>query len=373
MNKTLIFFLPVFLLFLCGEAVSRGEGEVPGSQPLSLQEGTGPADAGAPDRIVTDLAGNRVPLPPAEALRRVVIISPPLFPQFLALQLPEAELAGVNRIAYAGANKELMDLMYPSWRDVPTGFLIGFTANTEELLNLDPDIILVYGDFQKEGLWSLSVPILDFAVKNRQNETCTIAMDRLMREAFGLQDRTSGIRTEWEVAKNRTAPSITRVRERNLTGLMIMDNTGDSITVRGRGSYGDDWLVNSGLTNVVQTEADTIETSMEQIYQWNPDVIYVFQGIPARDYLTGQIPKQNWSPLSAFQRGAIFDTPRSLMNWGAPNPDSPLMLQWMVGKNAPDLFNESDFLLTMQQDYRRRYGIELSDSLAESILYPNGR
>lgn len=41
----------------------------------------------------------------------------------------------------------------------------GFVSNTEELLNLDPDIVFYYGDSQKSGIENLGIPTVDFMIK----------------------------------------------------------------------------------------------------------------------------------------------------------------------------------------------------------------
>ena len=47
---------------------------------------------------------------------------------------------------------------------------------------------------------------------------------------------------------------------------MIMNNSGDKITVRGTDSYGADWLRKSGVINVADVRGEGSEVSMEQLY-----------------------------------------------------------------------------------------------------------
>ncbi len=151
-----------------------------------------------------------------------------------------------------------------------------------------------------------------------------------------------------------------------------MSNTGDKITVRGIGSYGDNWLKTSGLVNVADIKGDNREVSMEQLYAWNPDIIYIFRGKPADAYLQGKIYGQDWSHIKAVQNRAVYDMPRGLMNWGAPNAESPLTLLWMLSKNYPELLSDAAFSEMMVAFYARRYGIRLSNKLIDEILYPHG-
>jgi iron complex transport system substrate-binding protein len=343
-----------------------------GSRPASVSE-TGAAGTASAFRTVTDLQGNKVKLPPAKELQRVVIVSPLLVSTFASLGISQAEIVGAHKIAFANANKKLLDMLLPKWRDIPTGFLTGFKSNTEELLKLDPDVILVYGNFQKEGLQGISIPVLDFFIDNHDNEVCSVATENLMREVFETDSNIPPLQKEWDQAKKQAADLLANREGPEKKGMMIMSNTGDKITVLGIGSCGDDWLKKSGLVNVADVHGAGREVAMEQLYAWNPDIIYVFMGIPASDYIKGNIPGQDWRHITAARNGAVYDIPRGLMNWGTPNADSPLTLLWLVSKNYPELLNEADFSDIMKSFYFRRYSIELSDELMQTTLYPNGK
>ncbi len=327
-------------------------------------------------RTVTDLQGNRVLLPPANDLQRVVIIAPTLVSSFASLGLPRAQMVGANKMAFENANEKLLDLMLPGWRKIPTGFLTGFRSNTEELLTLNPDIILVYGNFQKKGLEGITVPVLDFYLSGHDNETGSTAAETLLRQVFGAGSGGSSLAKEWEWSKKLTADLLGRVPNPVKKGLMIVSNTGDKLIVMGAGSCGDDWLKKSGLVNVADVadpQGGGREVCLEQIYAWDPDIIYIFWGIPASQYKKEQIPGQNWHHVKAVRNGAVYDMPHGLTNWGTAKADSPLTLLWLVSKNYPHLLREADFLGMMKAFYLRRYNIDLSDDLMEEILYPNGK
>ncbi len=335
----------------------------------------GAADTTDAFRTVTDLQGNRVRLPPAKDLHRVVIIAPPLVSWFASFRLPHTEIVGANSIAFVDVNTKLLDHILPQWRSIPTGFLTGFRSNTEELLRLKPDVILVYGNFQKEGLEAVPIPVLDFYLGNHDNEVASVARTKLMREIFAPADSVSDLQHEWDQAKKQASELLAKRNGPRKKGMMISSNTGDTIMVLGLHSCGDDWLKKSGLSNVANvpdSQGAGREITMEQLYAWNPDIIYVFRGIPAADYLKGNIAGQDWRPIKAVRNGAVYDMPLGLANWGAPNPDSPLTLLWMIGTAYPEVMGEVDFADLMKAYYARRYGIALNEELIETTLYPHG-
>ncbi|MFK5953518.1 MAG: ABC transporter substrate-binding protein [Desulfobacterium sp.] len=325
-------------------------------------------------RTIVDLAGNEIALPPAKDLRRIVIIAPPLVSTFVSLGISGARIVGAHKTAFDDANHELLDRVLPYWKEIPTDFIAGYTANTEALLNLHPDIIFVYGNFQKKGLQTIGIPIVDFFTTNYDNEFWSVAIEKLMKIIFQMENSRSSVENEWKKTHERIEPVLKKMTGKKSRGLMILNNTINKITIRGGGTYGDDWLVKSGLTNVAaHLKGEGKEVSMEQIYRWNPDVIYVFRGRPASDYLGDRIENQDWSFVKAYKQKAIYDCPRGMMNWGAPNVDSPLMLQWMVSKNYKGEFDGVAFPAIMKTYYHNLFGISLSHDIIQSILFPNGQ
>ncbi len=371
MRKKLNIFL---MLILCVSLVLGGCGnkeETKPAEPVDDSAQSESVETESGERTIEDNAGNTVVIPPADEIERVVIISPPMISVFTSVVKDTNKIVGAHPGGLASANPQLLDEMVPNWKDIDTTFLTGFASNTEELLKLKPDIILVYGDFQKEGLENIKIPVVDFFITDMVNEKGSIKYESLMREIFDVNDDNT-LESEWEKANARVDDILKDVEgDTKQKGLMIMNNTGDKITVRASGTYGDDWLLKSGLANAAgEIEGDSIEVTMEQIYEWNPDIVYVFNGIPATEYLNNNINGQDWSKVEAFNSDRIYNTPKGMFNWGAPCSDSPLMLQWMVSKNFPNKLSEEEFKIEMSDYYSRRYDIDLTGDLMDSILNP---
>jgi iron complex transport system substrate-binding protein len=140
--------------------------------------------------------------------------------------------------------------------------------------------------------------------------------------------------------------------------------------VYGNGSYADAWFEKSGLTNVAKDVKGCAEVSMEQLYDWNPDYIFVFIGSPASAMQNNKIDGQDWSLLSAYENKRIIDIPQSIFSWGAPCSDSPLMPLWLTSQCYSELLSKNTFKTLYSDYYNRMYNIELKDELMESILSP---
>jgi iron complex transport system substrate-binding protein len=107
---------------------------------------------------------------------------------------------------------------------------------------------------------------------------------------------------------------------------------------------------------------------MEQIYEWNPDMIIVYHDVPAKSIMDNSIKGQDWSLLDAWKNGAIYDVPRTTYSWITPCADSPLLPLWLVSKAYPDLFSEEEMRTEIVEYYQRNYEIDLTESDLASIL-----
>lgn len=332
-------------------------------------EQTSPEQKGR--RTITDLSGKQVEIPAAEDIHKVIIVSPPLAATYLNVVKDPSKLIGLHPGCIRNMNPDLLPMVLPNWESINTKFLKGFTSNTEEVLQMAPDIILIYGDFQREGLENVEIPVVDFFMKDTQNEVWSVKIDALMREIFEAP-KDDSLQSEWDAANKIVSEALDKVPEdQRKKAIMINTNNKELFSVRGGNYYGDDWLKKTGLQNLAaEMQGDSAPVTMEQIYAWNPDVVYDFGGSDADFYLSGGIDGQDWSLTKAFQEKAIYDMPKGMFNWGAPNADSPLTLIWMTMKNYPGTIEEDFFRQYMKDFYQRRYRIELGDEQMISILDP---
>lgn len=320
-------------------------------------------------REIVDLNGNRVKLPPVEELKRVVIISPPITSIFFSVLNDPGKVVAIHPRAISNANPLVLKQAFPNLQDLNTTFVKGFNVDIEAILKLEPDIIFYYGQQQSKKLELLQIPMVDFMKRKDRNPlTVTVAWERLMAEVFATEANYS-IEKEWEDINQRLAQFSGILPENKLKGMLIFNNSGGKVMVSGNNTYGDYWLEMSGLVNVADDLSGEKEVSMEQIYQWNPDIIYIFMGEPAINYING-IKGQNWAMVKAVQEQRVYDVPKGMFSWAAPCADSPLMVQWMVTKNYPTLFPAELFEKQLRSYYQNHYQLTLSEQMIRSILGP---
>ena len=372
--KTVFFGLPIIMclsLAACAQTSTDNNPTNPSEQsaavtPVSVEA----AVVSGEPRTITDLAGNEVEIPAASGIQRVVIISPPVL-SFVVEAIPDtAMIMGINSRAFTTSNTEIVSKVFPNWKTADTSFIdAGFAVNTESLLALAPDIIFYYGNVQKQGLGEIAVPSIDFRSALNDPEAVSVAWDNLLRDIFGL-DSSGSQQEEW----NRTNGKLSALLENQSetkTALCIFSNAAGTITVSGTDSfdaYAQSFFDKAGIQNVAADVGGTAEVSMEQIYEWNPDMIIVFHDAPAKSIVDNSIEGQDWSLLNAWKNGAVYDVPRTTYSWITPCADSPLLPLWLVSKAYPDLLSEEEMRTEIAEYYGRNYEINLTETDLDCIL-----
>ncbi|WP_333645528.1 ABC transporter substrate-binding protein [Lacrimispora sp.] len=340
-------------------------------QPVTSEPQQPSAPESKDKRTITDLGGNEVEIPAVPEIQRVVVISPPVM-SFAVQTIPDTEMiTGINSRAFTTSNVEIVNKVFPNWQSVDTSFIdASFAVNTESLLSLDPDIIFYYGNVQKQGLGNIDIPSVDFFSKGLNGpEAVSVAWDNQLREIFGL-DTSGSLQEEWDRTNGKIS-QLLQNQNQEKTALCIFSNAAGSITVSGTDSfdaYAQSFFDMAGIQNAAADIEGTAEVSMEQIYQWNPDMIIVFHDAPAQKILDNSIEGQDWSLLKAWKDKAVYDVPRTTYSWITPCADSPVLPLWLVSKAYPDLISDSELKTEISEYYQRNYDITLTDDDINSIL-----
>ncbi|GMQ59835.1 ABC transporter substrate-binding protein [Vallitalea sediminicola] len=301
---------------------------------------------------------------------RVTLISPPILSIYLSVSPEDSTVVGINPRAFSTSNENVLSELYPDYKNINTSFINNeFVVNTEELLKLSPDIIFYYGDSQKNGIEKLDVKSVDMMCsKNRDPESMTIEWEKQLEKAFNITNENT-LEKEWDRSNNK-ANELLKDNSTKKKGLYIFSYINGKVTASGNNSYGGNFFDKAGIENVAKEIEGNKEVSMEQIYKWNPDVVFIFLGMPATPIINNKATNQDWSLIQAYKDKAIFDIPQATYSWGAPCADSPLMPLWLISKTYPDSLGNDEFTTYFKDYYNRIYDIELKDELIEEVLKP---
>ena len=163
------------------------------------------------------------------------------------------------------------------------------------------------------------------------------------------------------------------VKEEDKPSSMIIHKYSDNtVNVPGTGTWADYWITASGGINAAAEIEGTKETSIEQVYEWNPDKIFItnFNDALPEDIYNNTLCSADWSNIQAVKDQDVNKIPLGMYRWYVTCSDSPMMLLWMAMQNHPELFEDIDFNETMKDFYSRFYDFTLTDEDIEQILNP---
>ena len=115
---------------------------------------------------------------------------------------------------------------------------------------------------------------------------------------------------------------------------------------------------------------EALNVNMEQIYQWNPDIIYIgnFTSMQPSDIVENKLEGQDWSVLDAVAKGQVYKIPIGGYRWDPPGVETPLMVKWLAKIQHPQLFEDLDMRKEVSDFYKEVYGFELTEAMLDEIL-----
>lgn len=356
----------------------RNSGAV-GALIVGLLVALGPslsAQAQPGTRTVVDQTGAKVTLP--AKIERVVISSLwPLPSVFCLVDGSGKKIVGMHPASMSAAKASMLAKTAPDVLKASTSFVQGTTINIEELVKLRPDVVLYSASNtgERELIERAGLKAVGFSTTiagYNTIETVVSWMD-LLGEILEKKTRADEIK-----AYGNEAMGLIAAKTRNLDdskkpkALILFRHSEKEIVVTGSNFFGDFWLRSTGAVNVAAGLKANQPVNMEQIYAWNPDIIYItnFSASLPADFLNNTIRGQDWSQVKAVKNGQVYKEPLAHYRWSPPSSDAPLMLLWMAKKNQPELFRDLDFEARLREYFLRFHGYRLSDDEVKAIQNP---
>lgn len=331
------------------------------------------------EKVVQDQLGRDVKIP-TKVDRIVTGGILPFYSTWYVATDSTKEIVGMHPNSYSAAKNSILAKISPDVLKADTSFVKNGEVNVEELMKIDPQIYFegtadekTIKKVETTGIPVMGIKAID-AVKNTEPMGTFNSWLKVISDITGTTERTDRFLDEGKKVQNELNEKLSKVKESEKPCAMVLFNhSKDSIVVAGNNFFGNQWLNATGAKDVAQKDiVGTKEVNMEQIYKWNPDVIYItdFTATQPEDLLKNKIAGQDWSQVKAVQEGKVYKTPVGIYRWFPPNGDAPLMLKWMAQKNYPDLFTY-DMKTEIKNYYKDFYSYDVSDDEAEKILHPS--
>ena len=364
------------------EASVSPEGSTEGSTEAASEAST--EEAAEVDEngthTVVDHAGNEVEVP--NKITKVVIDQIPILSTYMAYFQGSAP----NIVGYCGSFKSVISdtvlkNIAPELLESSDTVYAQSDLNIEEIMKLEPDVILYNAGNSEhaEILKASGIPSIGFATVGAETEADPIERYEewlnLLEDVFGEEGKTDEFVVAGDAIVADVEARIAEIPEDERPSAMILWKYSDGVPmVSGQGTFGSYWLKHLGVTDVAAETSGFAQTSMEQIYSWDPDILFLdgpgLQPLKVDDVLSGNVDGADFSTLTAVQNERVYNTTLGMWNWFTPNPDAPLVLAWMACKTYPEAFADYPLEETIKEYYKTWYGYDVTDEeLAEMLEY----
>ena len=341
-------------------------------------EATEASQSESKTHTVIDHAGNEVEVP--NEINRVVVAD--IYPMASVLTVffgSADKLVGIAPPCMSAAKNGLLGELYPEILNAETGFIDGTNVNIEELLKLEPDVVFYSVGSKEEGdlLRGAGIPAIAISPgKWGYNAIETLSQWIMtLEQIFGESEKSAAVRKWSEEKYDLVQERVSGLKDeerRNVFFLFQYSET--SILTSGAKFFGQWWCDAIGAKNVgAEMEQDnSVAVTMEQIYAWDPDLIFItnFNTAAPDDLYNNTVGNYDWSGISAIDNKQVAKMPLGLYRTYTCGADTPMTLLWLAKAAYPSLFEDIDITAETKSYYSDVFGIELTDEQANRIFDP---
>ena len=375
--KRIFSILMAAMMLLSGCAGTANKSEQ--SQEPSNSETAEALEQTPEGRTVVDHDGIEVDIP--EQIDRIAVGNIGPMASVLTLFLGSGEsIVGMSPMSMSAAENGILGELFPELLDADTSFLQGSNINVEKLLTLEPDLVLIQSGQSevRTQLENAGLTVVAFGVGTFKYDIINTyeAWIDLLSQIFPANDKmeevTAYSKEVLELVQSRVSDIPETERKRALF-LFQYDET--QMVASGRNFFGQYWCESAGAVNVAQDiEAGQATITMEQVYEWQPDVIFItnFTNTKPADLYANAVGSDDWSLVKAVQEQQVYKMPLGSFRTYSVSADMPVTLLWVAKTIYPDLFSDIDTDAEVKDFYQRIYGVTLTDEQVAAMYDPQG-
>ena len=328
---------------------------------------------------VTDHADRTVEVPTNPEKVAILGIYP--LASMLSVYLNSAETIVAMEPASANAakNSVLIEL-YPEIGNITTDILSGEDLNIEALVALEPEVVY-YNAADKADLEKLENAGLTAVAFSPTKWKFDVV--ETYRQWIGLLDQIYPSSSKNAKLVDQYSTDIYNMIQETVAGveqpqkiLFLYQYDENAMITSSSRFFGEWWAKAAGGVNVasdVQAETANAKITMENVYEWNPDVIFItnFTKATPEDLYSNAIGTDDWSTVKAVQDHRVYKMPMGTYRTYTPSSDTPMTLLWMAQAVYPELFADVDVRAEVKDYYSQLFGITLTDDQIDRMYTPN--
>lgn len=336
----------------------------------------GNANSEKETKIITDHAGVEVEIP--TKIDRVVLGNILPLASVLTVYLGGTDkIVGMHPASMGAAENGLLSEIYPGILEAETGFINGGEINVEELLKLNPDIVIGVGEEQAQILRDAGIPAVTVSTSAWEYDVVKTydAWIALFDQIFGESELSDKVSAYSKNAYDKIQERVAAIPEEERKKVLVLYQYDDEAMVAsGPDFFGQFWCDASGAINVAEEIVDgkSVTINMEQVYEWNPDIILLtnFTATQPEDLYNNAIGSDDWSAVNAVKNKQVYKMPLGLYRTFTPGADTPVTLQWVAKTIYPELFEDVDIKDVTKTYFKEYYNVEMTEEQLDKMYNP---
>ena len=330
---------------------------------------------------ITDHADREVEVP-AEINRIVVADIYPMDSVLTVFLGSAKKLVGIDPVCMSAAESGLLGELFPEILDADTSFMNGADLNVESLLALEPDVVFCSAGNSEliSTLENAQIPAVgispskwDYDILETYDQW-TALLSQMFPENSNKSEEISAYSKEVYEQVQEMVKDIPQEEKKKVLFLFQYDD--QQMVTSGKHFFGQFWCDAVGALNAaeeIEVDNSNAVINMEQVYQWNPDVIIITNFTPTQpeDLYHNAVGGDDWSTVKAVQDKQVYKMPLGTYRSYTPSADTPVTLYWMAKTVYPDLFPDLDITKEVKDYYQDLYQVSLTDDQIERMYNPS--
>ena len=329
--------------------------------------------------VIVDHLGIEVEVP--YEVNRIAVGNILPLPSVLTVFFDSAEkIVGMSPNSMSAAENGLLGELYPDILKAETGYMNGTDINLEELMKLEPDIVLYSASQPEQGEQLRNAGFAAVALSvNKWEYNAIETLNQwigLLSEIFPDNDKTEVVAKHSDEIYNMVQERVADIPEEERERVFFLFKYSDTdMETSGSKFFGQFWADAVGAVNVAEeiTTDNQVAANMEQVYKWNPSIIFItnFTAAQPDDLYNNTIGNYDWSAVDAVKNQKVYKMPLGMYRSYTPGADTPVTLLWFAKNTYPELFEDIDMIQETKDYYKEVFGVELTDDQASAIFEPN--
>lgn len=330
---------------------------------------------------ITDHADREVEVP-AEINRIVVADIYPMASVLTVFLGSAKKLVGIDPVCMSAAESGLLGELFPEILDADTSFMNGADLNVESLLALEPDVVFCSAGNSEliSTLENAQIPAVgispskwDYDILETYDQW-TALLSQMFPENSNKSEEISAYSKEVYEQVQEMVKDIPQEEKKKVLFLFQYDD--QQMVTSGKHFFGQFWCDAVGALNAaeeIEVDNSNAVINMEQVYQWNPNVIIITNFTPTQpeDLYHNAVGGDDWSTVKAVQDKQVYKMPLGTYRSYTPSADTPVTLYWMAKTVYPDLFPDLDITKEVKDYYQDLYQVSLTDDQIERMYNPS--